>query len=97
MNKWDDYCVFWLWLARDIADHHSKLKHLSDDAWLKRYSWEMYDLSGIEAFIHEQYDELQFITLDEESLESWIDNADETIEDALDSKSGLEAGAQTNE
>jgi len=85
MNKWDDYCVFWLWLARDIADHHSKLKHLSDDAWLKRYSWEMYDLSGIEAFIHEQYDELQFITLDEESLESWIDNADETIEDALDS------------
>jgi CRISPR-associated endonuclease/helicase Cas3 len=85
MDNWDDYCVFWLWLTRDIADHHSKLKHLSDDAWLKRYSWEMYDLSGIEAFIHEQYDELRFVKIDEKSLESWIDNADEAIEDALDS------------
>jgi len=85
MNKWDDYCVFWLWLTRDITDHHSKLKHLSDDAWLRRYSWEMYDLSGIEAFIHEQYEELRFLTLDKESLENWIDNGDEAIEDALDS------------
>ena len=85
MNKWDEYCVFWLWLVRDIADHHSKLKHLADDAWLKRYSWEMYDLPGIEEFIHEQYDELQFLTLNEESLENWIDNGDEAIEEALDS------------
>lgn len=85
MNKWDEYCVFWLWLVRDIADHHSKLKHLADDAWLKRYSWEMYDLPGIEEFVHEQYDELQFLTLNEESLENWIDNGDEAIEEALDS------------
>lgn len=85
MDKWDDYCVFWLWLTRDIADHHSKLKNLSIDAWIKRFSWEMYDLSGIEAFIHEQYDELRFITLNEELLENWIDNVDEAVEDALDS------------
>jgi len=84
MGKWNDYGVFWLWLTRDITDHHSKLKNLSDDTWLKRYSWEMFDLSGIEAFIHEQYDELRFITIDEKTLEDWIDTGDEAIEDALD-------------
>lgn len=87
MDKWEKYCVFWLWLTRDIADHHSKLKNLSIDTWIKRYSWEMYDLSGIEAFIHEQYDKLRSITLNEESLENWIDDVDEAIEEALDSLS----------
>lgn len=84
IGKWDDYSVLWLWLARDIADHHSKLKHLSIDAWLKRYSWEMYDLTGIEAFIHDQYEELRFVKLDVDSLEEWIDNADEAIDEAFD-------------
>lgn len=84
MDKWEDYCVYWLWLARDIADHHSKLKCLSDDAWLKRYSWDMYDLSGIETFIQEQYDVLKFVIFDEASLESWIDDGVEAVEDALD-------------
>lgn len=84
MNKWNDYCLFWLWLIRDIADHHSRLKNLSDDNWLKKYSWEMFDLPGIETFVHEQYDELNFVKLDKESLEKWIDECDVAIEDAQD-------------
>ena len=27
-NIWDKYCIYWLWLIRDIADHHGKLSHL---------------------------------------------------------------------
>ena len=45
---------------------------------------EMYDLTGIEAFIHDQYEELRFVKLDVDSLEEWIDNADEAIDEAFD-------------
>ena len=44
----------------------------------------MYDLTGIEAFIHDQYEELRFVKLDVDSLEEWIDNADEAIDEAFD-------------
>ncbi|MFZ3129911.1 MAG: hypothetical protein WA125_02115 [Desulfosporosinus sp.] len=27
-NRWKDYAVYWLWLTRDIADHHGQLKIL---------------------------------------------------------------------
>ncbi len=83
-DRWDDDCVCWLWLTRDIADHHSQLHNLTDDRWLKRYDWDMYDLPGIETFIHEQYDTLCDVPCTEESFEVWIDEAEDAIEEALD-------------
>lgn len=84
MGAWEKYCIYWLWLSRDIADHHGKLGQLSDDSWLKRYPWNMFDLNGIQDFIHDQYDELRDVFIDEEMLESWIDDGQDIIEDVLD-------------
>ncbi|SHD78326.1 CRISPR-associated endonuclease Cas3'' [Schnuerera ultunensis] len=36
-NLWEEYQVQWLWLIRDIADHHSKLKNLTNDNWIISY------------------------------------------------------------
>jgi len=80
-NLWEKYNIQWLLLIRDIADHHSKLKNISNDSWIKRYDWSKYDLIGIENFIHETYDELADISLDVDILEAWIDEVDEHKED----------------
>lgn len=26
MGVWEKYCIYWLWLSRDIADHHGKIR-----------------------------------------------------------------------
>lgn len=83
-NIWDKYCIYWLWLIRDIADHHGKLSHLSEDRWLKHYPWDKYDLVGIQDFIHEQYCELKKVPFNAEVLEDWIDEGGEVIEEVLD-------------
>lgn len=83
-NIWDKYSIYWLWLARDIADHHGNLGSLSDDSWLKRYLWDMYDLKGIEEFIKTQYNELSELQFNEKVLENWLDIGDEKIEEVLD-------------
>lgn len=81
---WDDYNIYWLWLIRDIADHHGKLGHLSENGWLKSYTWNNFDLLGIQTFIHEQYPELKKILFNEEVLEDWIDDAGDIVEEVLD-------------
>lgn len=80
-NIWEKYKVQWLWLIRDIADHHSNLKNLSNDYWIKLYYWDKYDLVGMESFIHSLYPELKEISIKGDKLEDWIDEVEEHIED----------------
>lgn len=83
-DTWEEHHVYWLWLLRDIADHHSRLDSLHSKSWLSRYDWEMFDLSGIERFIHSLYHELTSIPFYESELEKWIDTGEEVLEEALD-------------
>lgn len=85
MGEWERYCIEWLWLVRDIADHHSRLHNLSELSWLKDYDWTELDLAGIEIFIHEQYRELSAVKINADSLRIWLkEDADEAVEEALD-------------
>ncbi|HZJ76787.1 MAG TPA: CRISPR-associated helicase Cas3' [Oscillospiraceae bacterium] len=76
LNKsdlWEIYQIQWLWLIRDIADHHGTLKNLSDEYWIKSYYWDKYDLMGIEKFIHKIYEKLEDISINAQELGNWID------------------------
>ncbi|WP_163853708.1 CRISPR-associated helicase Cas3' [Paenibacillus elgii] len=84
IGEWEQYKSEWLWLIRDIADHHSRLHNLSNEAWLKCNDWPSLDLAGIEAFIREQYKELSAVRINEASLEQWPKEAEEAVEEALD-------------
>jgi CRISPR-associated endonuclease/helicase Cas3 len=33
-NKWPDSASIWLWLIRDIADHHGTLKSIEENRWI---------------------------------------------------------------
>ncbi|NLX61102.1 MAG: CRISPR-associated helicase Cas3' [Tissierellia bacterium] len=82
LNLWEKYQVQWLWLIRDIADHHSNLKNLSNDHWIKVYYWDKYDLIGMEKFIHELYEELRDTPINSHMLDNWLDEVEEYVEDA---------------
>ncbi|WP_019419611.1 CRISPR-associated helicase/endonuclease Cas3 [Paenibacillus sp. OSY-SE] len=85
MGEWERYCIEWLWLVRDIADHHSRLHNLTEDSWLKDYDWTALDLTGIEVFIHEQYRKLSAVKINADSLKTWLkEDAEEAVEEALD-------------
>lgn len=87
LGEWEKKQTQWLWLTRDIADHHSKLKNLSDESWVKLYDWDLFDLKGIELFLHKQYPLLKDIPIDEERLDKWIDevrNVLREVRNALD-------------
>jgi len=83
-RQWEAYRVVWLWLVRDIADHHGKLKKLQDDNWLQRYDWEKMDFEGISSFLKDHYPEFSGLELTIDSLDDWLDVADEQIEEAMD-------------
>lgn len=83
-DSWEEFCINWLWLTRDIADHHSELHNLSNDQWIRRYDWDMYDLRGMKTFIQAQFPALYNISFDEEVLEDWVDDVNELVQDARD-------------
>ncbi|WKB35388.1 hypothetical protein QS257_17765 [Terrilactibacillus sp. S3-3] len=83
-DTWERLKIDWIWLTRDIADHHSQLKNIHNTDWLKQYDWMMLDLNGIETFLKEQYAELAGLSFEVEQLEKWIGDGEEVIEDVED-------------
>lgn len=81
LDLWEECKIYWAWLTRDIADHHSKLKNLSNDYWIKTYDWDKYDFLGIEEFIHELYEELENTDINRNELANWVDEVDEYKEE----------------
>ncbi|WP_235430841.1 hypothetical protein [Heyndrickxia coagulans] len=83
-RQWEAYRVVWLWLIRDIADHHGKLKKLQDDNWLQWYDWGKMNLTGISRFLKDHYPEFSRLDMTIDSLIDWLNVADEQIEEAMD-------------
>jgi CRISPR-associated endonuclease/helicase Cas3 len=83
-NKWKEYAVIWLWLIRDIADHHGHLKSLNENHWIGAGAWDKMDLQGIKKFICNYYIELNKIVLSAEALDQWTEEIFEIIEEVTD-------------
>ncbi|SHJ62531.1 CRISPR-associated helicase Cas3' [Propionispora hippei] len=89
-NKWDKYAREWLWLVRDIADHHGVLKKVkTEDNWMKNGPWQELDLPGIAEFLQRIYREDLLPDLSIQALRQWMMDLDDMVEFALDA---LDAG-----
>ena len=84
LKKWDEYKLYWLWLTRDIADHHGALKKICDKQWIRAGEWNDMDLKGITLFIHEQYPEFADTTISDSILGKWTEEVFDVFEDAED-------------
>lgn len=82
--KWPSYAVRWLWLIRDLADHHGSLKHLGEKRWMGAGDWKEMDLPGIASFIGQIYPELCQVPITAETLDQWIDEVDGAFEEAYE-------------
>jgi CRISPR-associated endonuclease/helicase Cas3 len=83
-GEWEKYRVYWLWLIRDLADHHGYLKNLRDDRWIGAGEWTKMDLESVQSFIQDQYVELNNIRITEEHLDKWSEEIVKLMEEALD-------------
>ncbi|WP_339063928.1 CRISPR-associated helicase Cas3' [Tepidibacillus marianensis] len=81
-KDWEKFNLYWIWLIRDIADHHTDLKDLLNDEWIKSIEWEKFDLNGIEKFINKQYPKLNNMVLSKKVLIDWMEELDELLEEA---------------
>ncbi|GIW50253.1 MAG: CRISPR-associated helicase/endonuclease Cas3 [Anoxybacillus sp.] len=77
---WEKYCREWLWLLRDIADHHSHLHPLSDMNWVKQYEWAKIDVDGYVSFLNKY---IPHLYVQKEQLSEWVWRVDEIVEEVL--------------
>jgi CRISPR-associated endonuclease/helicase Cas3 len=78
---WEHYRREWLWLLRDIADHHGTLDSLRDNHWIKEYEWKAIDLNGCVTFLQKY---IPFLEFQEAELLSWVWEVEEYIDEVLD-------------
>lgn len=83
-NRWPEYAGIWLWLTRDIADHHGSLKHLGDEYWMAAGQWDKMDLPGMTAFLRQVYSKVQLQDLTAAVLKQWAKELYHIQKDAAD-------------
>ncbi|HHU75922.1 MAG TPA: HD domain-containing protein, partial [Firmicutes bacterium] len=84
-GKWEQYKIYWLWLTRDLADHHGTLKNIGQNYWIGSGQWQFMDLQGINDFVFSLYPGLGDIDISAESLEEWTDDVYDVFEAAEES------------
>lgn len=88
-KRWPEYATIWLWLTRDIADHHGALKNIGDEKWMNNGPWDQLDLPGINAFLQQVYPEFFVPELSTKALRQWVTDLDDIWKDAVET---LDAG-----
>ncbi|MBM7715525.1 CRISPR-associated helicase Cas3/CRISPR-associated endonuclease Cas3-HD [Bacillus thermophilus] len=91
-NVWNErYQMTWLFLTRDIADHHGVLKGYAKNEEIDTGSFEKMDMLGIERWIYSLYPEIESmnISINEEDINLWqdgeyMDILDEVFESIYD-------------
>lgn len=83
-NAWPGNASIWLWLIRDIADHHGTLKSIEENRWIGAGAWGKVDLQGVEEFIHSLYPELRNIDITRNKLSDWAECVYDVYEEALE-------------
>ncbi len=83
---WEEskYRLVWMWLIRDIADHHGPLKNLFDRRWIGSGQWEKMDLEGISRFFGEEYPSLKTFPISLDVLDDWIMAVDDVLDEVDD-------------
>lgn len=81
-DAWENCKVYWLWLGRDIMDHHGKLKNLSSDYVVSFGIWSKVDIEGLSSFVKQHYPELSEVKISVQSLKRWVNEIDELLEEA---------------
>jgi len=71
MGVWNEYRRHWLWICRDLADHHGLLKELNGD-WIRDYRWSQIDLCGFRELVVLHYPELGNVDISNSALSNWI-------------------------
>ncbi|SDF70153.1 CRISPR-associated helicase/endonuclease Cas3 [Sporomusa acidovorans] len=83
-KRWPEYAQVWLWLARDIADHHGALKSFGDKLWMKNGPWEQLDLPGIAAFLQQSYPDFVVPELSVAVLRQWATQLEDVQDEAAE-------------
>lgn len=86
-NEWENYKQLWLYLTRDIADHHGKLKGFAKNDEIEKGSFEIMDMNGIQMWLYEIFPFFQehSISVTDNDLDEWqYDIFEELIEDTID-------------
>lgn len=90
----DNYRLMWLRVSQDIADHHTELKFYGKPEhfeWIRSFNWDEMDLAGMENWLLKKIPgDLNDINLSSESLDKWIDELDEIIEDIWEKELDIE-------
>jgi len=74
LDAWKRNQRRWLWLVRDIADHHGLLKDAVEDRWIQQWKlgeWERMDLDGVTELVHLLFPELTHVRLAPDRFRSW--------------------------
>lgn len=77
----EGYRIVWIWLIRDIADHHGRLKNQFDLRWIGTGQWGKMDLGRIARFFCDEYPYLKAYPISEEALDEWMMELDDVLED----------------
>lgn len=81
-GAWDSHCVYWLWLIRDIADHHGSLKNIAENHWISLSQWDKMDMGGLAKFVKTIFPELIGVEISPIDLEKWLDQLWDIFEQA---------------
>lgn len=82
-GEWNSQKQYWIWIIRDLADHHGSLKLVAEDSWrADKGQWEKIDLVGVSNFFKTNFTDLIDVDISLASLKRWIKSVKSHLNDA---------------